>query len=103
MPQTSAGSKNNPWIAYMRQCAKTFREEQAKAKPPGSKAPPRKPKAPHSSHDQVQAKAQLEEWKERKEARQRELTHASMKKASEHAQKAEAAQKQKRARQSVSK
>ena len=75
MPQTSAGAKNNAWIVYMRQCAKTFREEQAKAKPPSkasppSKATPRKPRAPPTS-DQVEAKAQLDEWKSRQEARQR--------------------------------
>ena len=90
MPQTSAGAKNNAWIAYMRQCAKTFREEQAKAKPP-SRAPPRKAKAPPTS-DQAEAKAQLDEWKSRQEARQRELSHANMKRATERAQKAEAAE-----------
>ena len=105
MPQTPAGSKNNAWIVYMRKCAEAFHNEQAAKRKaqPGSKAPPpRKSKAPPAT-DQTKAKAQLEEWTERKEERQRELSHAHMQRAREHAQKAEAGHKQKQARQRASK
>ena len=102
MPQTSAGSKNNAWIAHMRKCAKAFHDEQA-SKPvgqPGSKPHKRhKPGAPAASAEE----AQLKEWTERKEDRQRELSHAHMKRAHEHAQKADAGHKQKQARQRASK
>ena len=101
MPQTSAGSKNNAWITYMRKCAKAFHEEQAAkrmTRPPSSKAPPRKSKAPPSD-DQAKAVAQLKEWKDRQEAHQRELSHAHMKRSKDHAQATEAGQKQKLARQ----
>ena len=97
MPQTREGSKNNAWIAYMRKCAEAFRNEQAAKRKaqPGSKAPP--------ASDQAKARAQLKEWTERKEERQRELSHAHMQRALEHAQKAEAGHKQKQARQRASK
>ena len=88
----------------MRKCAEAFHNEQAAKRKaqPGSRAPPRKSKAPPVT-DQTKAKAQLEEWTERKEERQRELSHAHRKRASEHAQKAEAGHKQKQARQRASK
>ena len=89
----------------MRKCAEAFHDEQAakrKAQPRSKVPPPRKSKAPPAS-DQTKAKAQLEEWTQRKEDRQRELSHAHMQRAREHAQKAEAGHKQKQARQRASK
>ena len=102
MPQTSAGSRNNAWITYMRKCAKAFHDEQAakrKAQPSSKPHKRHKPGAPAASAEE----AQLKEWTERKEERQRELSHAHMQRAREHAQKAEAGHKQKQARQRASK
>ena len=99
MPQTPTGSRNNPWITYMRKCAEAFHTEQAAKRKaqPGSK--------PHKRHKPAPSaeEAQLKEWTERKEDRQRELSHAHMQRAREHAQKAEAGHKQKQARQRASK
>ena len=102
MPQTSAGSKNNAWITYMRKCAKAFHDEQAakrKAQPSSKPHKRHKPGAPAASAEE----AQLKEWTERKEDRQRELSHAHMQRSREHAQKAEAGHKQKQAPQRASK
>ena len=102
MPQTSAGSKNNAWIAYMRECAKAFHAEQAARQAAKPTKTPRRPKAVAANDDQAKAAAQLKEWKSRQESRQRALSHAHMQRALEHSAKAEAGPKQKRARQSAS-
>ena len=98
MVQTRKGVANNDWISFVKACAIEYKkqkaEEQRSAKDGGKK----RETSRRASDEQAAAKEQLDEWKGRQEARQRELSHAHMKRARETAQKAEAAQKQRRAR-----
>ena len=98
MVQTRKGVANNDWLSFMKACAVEYKKQKAEAQRTAKDGGKKRDTSRRASNEQAALKQQLDEWNGRKEARQRELSHAHMKRSLEVAQKAEAEQKQRRAR-----
>ena len=102
MPGTSSGSNNNEWLQYMKDCAAKYHEQKqpkptkaakpAKPANPDKSAKPAKPANPPKNNKPAKITKEeqdVREWQARKEDVNRKQAHANMKRAKEHAHKAE--------------
>ena len=85
MPGTASSSKNNAWIAYVRQCAKEYKssKEQAKVATGGKHTKGTKHAAISKEEQTVKG------WKDRQQEVYKKQSHANMKRSGEIARKAE--------------
>ena len=90
MPGTSSGGKRNEWLQYMKDCAAKYHEQ--KQPKPTKAAKPVKPANPPKNNKPAKITKEeqdVREWQARKEDVNRKQAHANMKRAKEHAHKAE--------------
>ena len=91
MVQTKGGVSSNPWVDYVRKCAKEYKssKEQAKEQAKDTKSTNGGKGAKHAKGTASKEEAEVRKWKDRQEEVYRKQSHANMKRSGEIAQKAE--------------
>ena len=87
MVQTKAGVSSNPWVDYVRKCAKEYKSSKEQAK--DTKSTNGGKGAKHAKRTASKEEAEVRKWKDRQEEVYRKQSHANMKRSGEIAQKAE--------------
>ena len=75
MVQTKGGVSSNPWVDFMRECAKEYNSSKEQAK--------------HAKGTASKEEAEVRKWKDKQEDVNKKQSHANMKRSGEIAQKAE--------------
>ena len=87
MVQTKAGVSSNPWVDYVRKCAKEYKTSKQPAKE--TKSTNGGKGAKHAKGTASEEQRTVEKWENRKQDVNKKQSHANMKRSGEIAQKVE--------------